>query len=393
MSQVIPEKPWEHGLQSKAEGYLRDRAARKEQQQHQVLKLGAVVIFIGVTAYFTLFRLQSTLWPLLVAGCVVQLGMCLILVTDRDVNEALVFYPWLLPAIAVGGLFVKTALLLLASSDTHMSSFRYADVGSFPVIIYVCWHAPQMVEQHPQRPLPSEVAALWLTGASLSYTVVVALTLSGAVAMPDGMSRGAVIMPFSVCAPMVVFWLWLLTARTRLVRHTGSLGYCARAAASIGPTARCLASMGAAILFATTRTQARVLFPKEPEPGWSRTQGMVVVAVVWHLLAVLCVAPAATAAARQLLTPCTLCLPAFFFFRAGRCWWHGVGVRRCSAHWRSCSSLRIGCRMVCSSLRCWRASRCALAASIGCARSRRRCSATETLRCCGRRNPGGTAAS
>ena len=40
---------------SKAEGYLRDRDARKQRQQRQVLVLGASVVTLGLVLYFVLF--------------------------------------------------------------------------------------------------------------------------------------------------------------------------------------------------------------------------------------------------------------------------------------------------------------------------------------------------
>jgi len=291
----VPE-PWEHALmlkpRSKAEGYVRDRAARKELQQRQVLVLGATVTCAGFVLFFVLFTTQTVVYPLIVAGCIVQFGLCLTLVCDSDINQAFRLRPWLIRGCAGAFAVAQLAGLLRAlASGTYdgAAALAYSWTGSYPVLAYTICHAPQMAAQRPERPLPSEVVGLWLLGASATYLGQVALILGGVIGIPEGISRDALAMPSAVCVPIVVFWLWLLTPRTRLVhRRRGScLGWWARSAAGMGPTTRCMASVGGAILFSMSRTQARSLFPESPAPGWHRSRALVAEAVVWHLLAVL----------------------------------------------------------------------------------------------------------
>ena len=60
---VVPSEEAQHDLvqrqRLKAEGYLRNRAVRKERQQRQVLLLGTTVTGLGMVTFFLIFRIQQ----------------------------------------------------------------------------------------------------------------------------------------------------------------------------------------------------------------------------------------------------------------------------------------------------------------------------------------------
>jgi hypothetical protein len=278
---------------SKAEGYLRDRAHRKERQQQQVLLLGSCVTGLGLVAYFAMQNTwQRDSWVVLGVGGVVQAGLCLALACDNDINEPIARHPGILRGIAIL-FFIGQSLAIARAAVNPSGTFdeyrrAWAYAGAVPVLLYTIWFTPEMAAASPNRPLPSEGVTVYAAATFFFGGLCVVLSARGVV--PDFLQKwqaGGIAMQLVPAWLAFVFSLWLLMPRTRLLGSPGRVGAWARLAARMGPTVRCMMTVSALLVTSLSTIQAGTLFPAEPPPGWTRSNAMVAEALLWFVLSAL----------------------------------------------------------------------------------------------------------
>ena len=252
------EEPCMLSMRSKTEQYLERRRLLKVEKNRLVLWLGWSWSNLCITAWIVvdgLGLLHTTRYALLVAA---QLGFCVMLGSDYDVNSIVEEHPAFMRGGAVFGALVPALILAvhLARSggrDLSSLSWRAGVLCCGGVVnVWAAVRAPDIAKMHRgDLPLPSECVTLWqaFVVAVLALLQLSLLTGHGALgATPHAAHPEVHALFLSIAVLELAFLCWLLVARHPRLGRAGPGGGWAQT----GPTARlvvglCAVGVGGAL--------------------------------------------------------------------------------------------------------------------------------------------------